>query len=60
MKVEQLEAVYHRKDDNEPYISMDFLTRNQLSIFFRLWWILSKWKWTTFTLTIKKEAGRLL
>lgn len=59
MKV-KLEAVYHAEDDGEPYIKMDMLSRNRLSIRFRLWWMWHKWRQTKLTLTITKEAGRLL
>jgi len=57
MKV-KLEAIYHAKDDGEPYVKMDMLSRNRLSVFFRLWWVLCRWKQTTFTLTVVKESGR--
>lgn len=59
MKV-KLEAVYHAEDDNEPYIKMDMLSRNRLSIWFRLWWVFCRWRQTKFTLTITKKAGKLL
>lgn len=59
MKI-SLEAIYHAEDDGEPYIKMDMLSKNRLSILFRLWWVLHKWKQTTFALTIKKETGKLL
>lgn len=59
MKI-KLKAVYHAEDDGEPYIRMDMLSKNRLSIFFRLWWVLCKWKRTTFTLTVKKETGKLI
>ncbi len=59
MKI-SLEAVYHAKDDNEPYIRMNVLSKNRFSILFRLWWCLTGWKRTTLTLTVTKEAGRLI
>jgi hypothetical protein len=60
MKI-KLEAIYHAEDDGEPYIKMDMLSKNKLSIRFRLWWLLCKWRQTKLTLTITiKEAGKRL
>ena len=59
MKI-RLEAVYHAEDDGEPYIKMDILSRNRLSIRFRLWWLWHKWRQTKLTLTIEKTAGKWL
>ena len=56
----KLEAVYHAEDDGEPYIKMDMLSKNRLSIRFRLWWLRHKWRQTALTLTVVKEAGRLI
>jgi hypothetical protein len=57
MKI-KLEAVYYAR--NEPCIRMDMLSKNRLSVRFRLWWMLHRWRQTKLTLTMTKEAGGLL
>jgi hypothetical protein len=55
MKI-KAKAVHH--EHGEPYFKMDLLSGNQLSIWFRVRWLLRCWRKLEITVTVVKEAAQ--
>jgi hypothetical protein len=57
MKI-KAEIIHHER--GEPYMSMDLLSENRYSIWFRIRWLLRCWRKLEITVTVIKEAGKRL